>query len=43
MNLRQDFRMVKKVLLEQQWMFNKKTKTEEARVYKERSYNRSMR
>ena len=42
MNLHQDFKTVKQVLIEQQWMFNKILKKRKENIYKERSYNYSI-
>ena len=38
----QDFKRVKQVLIEQQWMFTKIQKQKEKSAYKERSYNHSI-
>ena len=42
MNIRQDFKMVKQVLIEQRWIFDKIQKQKGDFVDKERSYNRSI-
>ena len=42
MNLYQDFKIVKQMLIEEQWMFNKIPKQKRENIYKERSYNRSI-
>ena len=42
MNLHQDFKIVKQVLIEQRWVFNKIVKQKGENVYKERSYNHSL-
>ena len=39
MNLHQDFKIVKQVLIEKRWMFNTITKKKRKNIYKERSYN----